>query len=177
MNQLKGTIDYTLTLEENNVWKLNYNQTIDNDIASIAITQHVLGILEERLRLDKQSAKGKEVGFFTQRIDKVIQAKFGLSLMFDYTIKLYDIYMKGMAAKADEVAKEAAESLTEEGKAQYDRIGYISAESQIKSDETNPPIAEQTLDTQGNPIVLNPLFHDPNSPFLKESNNLSENKD
>ena len=70
MNQLKGTIDYTLTLEENNVWKLNYNQTIDNDIASIAITQHVLGILEERLRLDKQSAKGKEVGFFTQRISR-----------------------------------------------------------------------------------------------------------
>ena len=99
MNQLKGTIDYTLTLEENNVWKLSYNQTIDNDIASIAISEHVLGILGDKLEIDKKSAKGKEAKFLQQRIDKVVQAKFGLGLMFDYTIKLYDIYMKGMAAK------------------------------------------------------------------------------
>lgn len=140
MNQLKGTIDYTLTLEENNVWKLNYNQTIDNDIASIAITQHVLGILEERLRLDKQSAKGKEVGFFTQRIDKVIQAKFGLSLMFDYTIKLRDIYMKGIAAKADEAAKKAAESLGENKV--LDILGNTEG---FKVVENPPIVAEENI--------------------------------
>jgi len=111
MNQLKGTIEYTLTLEENNVWKLNYNQTIDNDIASIAISNHVLGILGDKLKLDKQSAKGEEAKFLKQRIDKVVQAKFGLGLMFDYTLKLYDLYKQAMAIKADEAAKKAAEGL------------------------------------------------------------------
>ncbi len=114
MNQLKGTIEYTLTLGEGGVWQLSYNQTIDNDIASIAISEHVLGILGEKLKLDKKSAKGKEVGFLAQRIEKITQAKFGLSLMFDYTVKLYDLYKKAMAVKAEEAAKKDESDAAEE---------------------------------------------------------------
>lgn len=140
MNKIEGTINYTLTLEENNVWKLNYNQTINNDIASIAISEHVLAILNDKLKIDKREAKGKEISFLSQRIEKITQAKFGLSLMFDYCIKLYDVYTKGMEAKADEAAKKAAKSLGENNA--LDVLGNIGGVNTVES----PPTTGLTID-------------------------------
>lgn len=125
MNQIKGTIEYTLTLGGGGVWNLSYNQTIDNDIASIAISEHVLGILNDKLKLDKKHAKGKEIAFLSQRIEKIIQAKFGLSLMFDYCIKLYEIYAGDMKVKADLAAQKAAEGLGENKVIQMFKDGAV----------------------------------------------------
>lgn len=149
MNQLKGTIEYSLTLGEGNVWNLKYNQTVENDIAIIAMSQHVVGILKDKLELDKKGiqsgeikvdgSKGERVKFLSQRIEKLIQTKYGLNLMFDYCIKLYDIYQEDLKRKSDEAANQVVSFLTE-------------------ADKTEP-IDNQPIDTEEN------------------ITNLSENKD
>jgi len=98
---IEGTIPYKLTVSEKGEWLIEYETTIENDMASLAIAQRVMEVCAVRLRHDKKELTGKQRKFITQRLNKAIDARFGLMIICGWMLGVYQDY-KEFLAKQEE---------------------------------------------------------------------------
>ena len=100
MKEIKGTIEYTLTLnEETNQWSIDYNHGLENNMATLVMAHSVMGAYEGKFSEDKAGAKCKFKQYISAEIDVVVKAKRGLHKMFNFIMNTYDMYQEGLAAK------------------------------------------------------------------------------
>jgi len=112
MKEIKGSISYTLQISDSGEWTVTYGtegqseeDSVHNDIASLVIAQNVMEQCAATMKLNKESLKGRDKKYMTQKLDKVIDGRFGLKLIADYLIDCYEGYMEFLSNKA--VDKEA----------------------------------------------------------------------
>jgi len=101
MEEIKGTINYTLKISDEGDWSIVYGSdsdtpkdTIHNDMASLAICQDIMEICAARFSLEKKELKGKSKQFMGQKMRKTIDARAGLKLICDYMLNVYKPYVK-----------------------------------------------------------------------------------
>src|ERR1700748_442283 len=80
----KGNIEYTLT-QENGEWSIEFESTIENDIAALSIAQYLSENIVAGLSIEKkQLTSVKQKRHLSAIITKGAAARFGLKLMIDY---------------------------------------------------------------------------------------------
>jgi len=120
MKEIKGSISYTLQISDSGEWTVTYGtegqseeDSVHNDIASLVIAQNVMEQCAATMKLNKESLKGRDKKYMTQKLDKVIDGRFGLKLIADYLIDCYEGYMEFLSKKAsDKEANPKAEQVT-----------------------------------------------------------------
>jgi hypothetical protein len=105
---MTGQIPYIITVDENKVWSIQYQSTIENDIAALAVAQFVLQNTVASLEVRKKNAKGKELQSMKALLDKSIKARFGIEVVRNYMQALYFGFKK---READFEKKEEAKVL------------------------------------------------------------------
>lgn len=99
--EIAGNIPYTLKISDKEEWTIEYGsetdtelQTLHNDMASLAIAQRVMEICAVRLREEKNITGGKKRKWLTQKLDKVVDGRFGIKIICDYFLDIYPEYIK-----------------------------------------------------------------------------------
>lgn len=92
--EIKGNIEYSLTISDDGKWDIKYGSTIHNDMASLAIAQYVMESIAVNLREEKNNASGKVKKAYAAKLDKAISGRFGVQVICDYMLDNYIPYMK-----------------------------------------------------------------------------------
>jgi len=106
MLEIKGTIDYSITKGEGDKFEISYSQSLDNDIAVLAMAQYVNSIFEQHFKQLKSSAEGKRLKAFNEMLLKVNKSRIGLTSLLSYSMASREQWV---AAKAEAAAKKEAE--------------------------------------------------------------------
>lgn len=113
MKTITGNISYTLNISDEGEWTIicgsesdSAEQILNNDMASLAMAQRVMEICAIRLREEKKELKGIAKKFMSQKLNKVIDGRFGLKIICDYMMDSYEPYMEYLNAKKDELNKQ-----------------------------------------------------------------------
>jgi hypothetical protein len=105
--KIEGTIKYTLTFDEETGSNLEYETSLENDIAAMAITEYVIDQWIDFMKQEKSNHEGKAKSQINARLNKTIQTKQGLKALCDYAFTLYEPFKKLEEMRASaEAAKE-----------------------------------------------------------------------
>lgn len=94
MKKITGTIKYEITIDDKNQWNLIYEQNSENDLAAMAIGTKLMELSEQEFEeaLKDKSRSTRDKNFFKGRLEKVRAAKFGLQIMCDYLLSVFEDY-------------------------------------------------------------------------------------
>jgi hypothetical protein len=92
--EINGSIPYTIKISDDGHWNINYESTIENDLVAMSISQFVIESYATSLKSDKKTATGKVKQSLSVRVEKLIQARFGVKLMLDFMQTAYEPFMK-----------------------------------------------------------------------------------
>jgi hypothetical protein len=90
--EIKGTIEYTIRVLEDGSFETEYNQSIENQMASMCISQHTLEQAIASISLQKKEAKGPVKKSLSNQLTKFTQARFGIAMLADLVYGSYDSY-------------------------------------------------------------------------------------
>lgn len=99
--KITGTIPFELTIDENDNWDITYENSLDNDMAIIAISQSILEVICANLSLEKKKATGKDLKHIKNVLEKGMAARFGSQLICEYMQAIYMSYKKAHPEVAD----------------------------------------------------------------------------
>lgn len=114
--EITGNITYKFIISDANEWIIEYgNKTvteaehIHNDMAALAIAQLVMETCAVRIRQEKEEAGGKAKKYLGEKLNKVIDGRFGLKIICDYLLDCYEPYMAYLKEKEALTTDEAKE--------------------------------------------------------------------
>lgn len=92
---IKGTINYEIKVTDDMV-DIDYDSTIDNDLAAMLISQYVMENVCVGLRESKKQSKGKVQKAVAEKLNHAISGRYGLGTVIDYFLANYEEYKKDM---------------------------------------------------------------------------------
>ena len=102
MTTIEGTIKYKITLDENGT-NTEYESTLENDIAAMAIAEFVCGEWIKHIKEEKSNHTGKVKAQINERLLKTVQTQKGLKTLGDYAFAMYKAFkgLEEMRASAE----------------------------------------------------------------------------
>jgi hypothetical protein len=97
--EITGSIGYKLKISEKGEWEIEYDSTLHNDMASLAIAQYVMENIAVNLREEKKNSSGAIKKAFSAKLDKAISGRFGLQVICNYMLDAYKPYVKYLEEK------------------------------------------------------------------------------
>lgn len=94
---IEGTISYKIIIPEKGEWTIEYDSSIENDLASMAISQRVMEICMIKLKEEKTIFTGKRRKYVSDKLNKAIDARFGLMIICDWMFDIYQEYKEFLA--------------------------------------------------------------------------------
>lgn len=90
--KIKGQIDYNITKHEDGNWSIDYERSVENEMAAISICQHALehSIAANQLMLKGLKGKGKRL--IKTQSDKYFHAHVGIKMLADNIFMGYEEY-------------------------------------------------------------------------------------
>ena len=98
--QIEGTIKYKVELNDKGETVLEYESTLENDIAAMAIAEYVCSEWINHIKEEKSNHTGKVKAQINDRLNRTLQVKSGLKTLTDYAFAMYKVF-KGLGASAD----------------------------------------------------------------------------
>lgn len=95
--EVKGSIGYTLKQFPNGDWELDYERSIENEMAAMSIAQYIMEHAVATARLGKKKEKGKLKQLISKHLEKYIQAQMGIRILADNIFSAYDSFMEQQA--------------------------------------------------------------------------------
>jgi len=92
--QIEGTIKYKVELNDKGETVLEYESTLENDIAAMAISEYVCGEWINHIKEEKSNHTGKVRSQINDRLNKTLQVKSGLKTLTDYAFAMYKVFKK-----------------------------------------------------------------------------------
>lgn len=92
--EIKGSIDYTIKIQESGEWTIEYEQGIENEIVALSISQHTMEHSIAALTIEKKRAKGVELKSIKTQIAKYTDARMGIKMLADLLCNHYESYKK-----------------------------------------------------------------------------------
>jgi len=108
---ITGTIEYTVTIEENGEHITEYRSSIDNDLAAFCISQFVMENACVGLKEARKGLKGQVKAMFTKSLEKAIAGREGIKVVTDQLLSMYDEYMASQKEYKDFVTEKGMEDL------------------------------------------------------------------
>lgn len=108
MTTIEGTIKYKITLDENGT-NTEYESTLENDIAAMAIAEFVCGEWINHIKEEKSNHEGKVKAKINDRLLKTVQTQKGLKTLGDYAFAMYKAFKGFEEVRASADAQEANE--------------------------------------------------------------------
>jgi hypothetical protein len=106
--KIRGQIDYSLIIDENDEWLITFEGNSDNELAAVAITQHVLETVCAGLSAQLKDVKDTRYKRHLKAIlDKGMAAHFGGKLILEYMQNIYLDFKKNNPDEVPSVADEA----------------------------------------------------------------------
>ena len=90
--EIKGSVEYSLTQFVDNDWQIDYKRTVENEMAALSVAQHVMEHAIAAVSLQKKKSKGKEKQALAKQLEKFVQARMGISMLSDNIFSAYDAY-------------------------------------------------------------------------------------
>ena len=110
--QIEGTIKYKVELNDKGETVLEYESTLENDIAAMAIAEYVCSEWINHIKEEKSNHTGKVKAQINDRLNRTLQVKSGLKTLTDYAFAMYKVF-KGLGASAD-VKEENSDDINKE---------------------------------------------------------------
>lgn len=98
--QIEGTIKYKVELNDKGETVLEYESTLENDIAAMAIAEYVCSEWINHIKEEKSNHTGKVRAQINDRLNRTLQVKSGLKTLTDYAFAMYKVF-KGLGASTD----------------------------------------------------------------------------
>ncbi len=106
--KIRGQIDYSLIIDENDEWLITFEGNADNELAAVAITQHVLETVCAGISTEMKGAKDVRYKRHLKAIlEKGMAAHFGGKLILEYMQNIYIDFKKNNPDEVPSVADEA----------------------------------------------------------------------
>ena len=132
--EIKGSIDYTIRIAEDGSWEIEYQRNIENEIAALSISQHVLEHSIAATSLMKKESSGKVKKHHAERLEKMTQARMGTSLLCDDLCAYYQSYQdKKEKHEKDMLTAEVTPEEVKMIKEAYDKVekGHAAPDNHI----------------------------------------------
>jgi hypothetical protein len=106
--KIRGQIDYSLIIDENDEWLITFESNADNDIAAVAMTQHIMETVCSGLSAEIKNVDNVKYKRHLKAIlEKGMAAHFGGKLILEYMQNIYLDFKKNNPDMVDSVADEA----------------------------------------------------------------------
>jgi len=99
----KGAIGYEIIEYPDGSWQIDYESSVDNDLATLAIAQDLSTVITNGLMIaKKQATNTKEERHIQNILTKGRAARFGLKMLIDYMQPLYREFKKQQEEKEND---------------------------------------------------------------------------
>jgi hypothetical protein len=129
---IKGSIGYELHCNAEGQWDIKYDGGVENEMAVLAIAQHVVENCVAQVSISRKDAKGRAYKSLTEQLNKFRETRFGLDLLCNIMYSNHDNYLE--YKKNHEESMKTAELSEEEKKAvidAYAKAGHAAPDNHV----------------------------------------------
>lgn len=93
--EIKGNVDFTITVNEKKQIHLSYQQNIENDLGALAISASLLELMEAHFRRMKEQYSGnkkftKALKHTNDMLERTIKGKLAMDALVSYNVSMYE---------------------------------------------------------------------------------------
>lgn len=91
---ITGSIDYKIEIHENGDFEIEYQRTVENEMAALSASQHIIEHSIAAITVQKREAKGKLKKALSTQLEKLTQARMGVAMLADMIYTGYENYIE-----------------------------------------------------------------------------------
>ena len=99
--EITGTIEYKITISDNGEIEVEYIPKIEDELASLCISQKTIDSYTWYLNEERKKHSGKNKRAITDVLNDVMKSKLGLNHVVDFMVNNYKAYQEHLKLSAE----------------------------------------------------------------------------